>query len=101
MKITNLKEIKQINKIIHEPTRLGILKILSLGYDADFIFLKKELEISDGNLASHLKALENAGYLSCKKQFIARKPHSTYSITPQGQQSFSEYLSLMRLILEV
>ncbi len=67
----------------------------------DFNALKDLLGVTDGNLASHLKALEKVDYISVKKQFIARKPNTQYAATPQGMKAFHEHLNaLERLIKE-
>ena len=77
-------------KLFH-PYRILILKILySHGY-ADFRQLKCDLQITDGNLASHLRALENEGYISVGKRIIDRKPRTTYILTRKGLRAFQQF----------
>lgn len=76
-------------KLFH-PYRILILKILySFGY-ADFRQLKHDLQITDGNLASHLRALEKEGYVKVDKQIIKRKPRTTYTLTKKGLRAFQQ-----------
>ena len=76
-------------KLFH-PYRILILKILySFGY-ADFRQLKHDLRITDGNLASHLRALENEGYIEVGKQIVNRKPRTTYILTKKGFRAFQQ-----------
>lgn len=90
-----LSVVPSFDRIIHEPVRLGIMKILAEGYVADFVFLKKCLGITDGNLAGHLRVLEDGGYVCCQKEFIARKQHTSYTATNQGSQAYHVYVQKM------
>ncbi len=69
--------------------------ILGEGYQADFVFLKHTLALTDGNLASHLRTLENAGYLEVKKQFLGRKTNTLYAATKAGKEAYAEYRKVM------
>lgn len=78
---------------------MGIMSILLVNDFADFATLKEQLNITDGNLASHLNALEKLKYIDIKKQFIGKKPNTSYSATIAGKKAFSEHLdALERLI---
>lgn len=78
---------------------MGIMSILLVNDFADFATLKEQLNITDGNLASHLNALEKLKYIDIKKQFIGKKPNTSYSVTIAGKKAFSEHLdALERLI---
>jgi DNA-binding MarR family transcriptional regulator len=91
--------IVNLNKAFESRIRLGIMSILMVNESADFSSIKDLLELTDGNLASHVKALEGLGYVQCNKQFIGKKPNTKYSITELGRQSFQEHLdALERLI---
>lgn len=91
--------IANLNKAFESRIRLGIMSILMVNESADFISIKDLLELTDGNLASHIKALEGLEYVQCNKQFIGKKPNTKYSITELGRQSFQEHLdALERLI---
>lgn len=87
------------NKAFENRARLGIMSVLMVNDSADFNTLKQLLGLSDGNLASHIKALEELKYISVEKQFIERKPNTTYSATKEGKKAFNAHLkSLENLI---
>ena len=87
--------IANLNKMFDSRIRLGIMSILSVNDSADFNTIKELLELTDGNLASHLKALENADYIQTTKQFIDRKPNTKYQITELGKRDFKEHLDAL------
>lgn len=79
--------------------RLGIMSILMVNDFVDFSALKEQLHVTDGNLASHLSALEKLEYVAVRKQFIGKKPNTSYATTSAGKKAFSEHLdALERLI---
>ena len=90
---------KDLNTMIHAPARLGILTMLSKYDNCGFTFLRDTLEVSDGNLSTHLSKLEKAGYVRVKKSFVNRKQNSNYEITPQGRKDLEEYLQSLRALL--
>jgi DNA-binding HxlR family transcriptional regulator len=75
------------------------MSILSVNESVDFNTMKELLEITDGNLASHLKALENINYIQSRKQFIGRKPNTKYEITESGSNSFKEHLNALEKLI--
>lgn len=80
-----------IDRVIHEPVRLRILSILT-GVDlADFKFLVSTLDLSRGNLSSHMDKLERAGYVDVQKGFNGRVPHTDFRITDGGRKALAEY----------
>lgn len=83
--------LKKLNRMIHEPTRLMIMTQLYVIESADFLFLQNQLEMTPGNLSSHLSKLEEAGYVEIVKEFINRKPHTALKLTKKGQKAFKEY----------
>jgi len=87
--------ISKLNKVFESRIRLGIMSILSVNDSVDFNTMKQLLEVTDGNLASHLKALENVEYIQSSKQFIGRKPNTQYAITEEGSRCFKEHLSAL------
>lgn len=87
--------IANLNKAFDSRIRLGIMSVLIVNDTVDFNTLKELLELTDGNLASHIKALENLGYIQTIKQFISRKPNTRYKITDQGQTSFQDHLDAL------
>jgi len=76
------------------------MSILSVNEYADFNTMKQLMELTDGNLASHLKALEGLGYVQSIKQFIGRKPNTQYRITEEGRKSFKEHLDALESFLK-
>lgn len=86
------KLLVNFNKAFESKVRLGIMSVLMVNESADFNRLKELLNLSDGNLASHIKALEEAAYISVNKQFIGRKPNTTYSASREGKKAFHAHL---------
>ncbi|HAX96144.1 MAG TPA: transcriptional regulator, partial [Prolixibacteraceae bacterium] len=82
-----------LNKAFESRIRLGIMSVLAVNDTLDFNALKEFLEVTDGNLASHLKALEKEGFLEVRKSFIGRKPNTQYSMTRTGKEAFESHLN--------
>jgi len=87
----NPSNLKNIDRLIHEPTRLMIMTQLYVVESADFLFLQHQLKMTPGNLSSHLSKLEEAGYVEIVKEFIERKPHTALELTKKGRKAFREY----------
>ncbi len=87
----NPSNLKNIDRLIHEPTRLMIMTQLYVVESADFLFLQHQLQMTPGNLSSHLSKLEEAGYVEIVKEFIERKPHTALKLTRKGRNAFKEY----------
>jgi DNA-binding HxlR family transcriptional regulator len=85
----------QFNKAFESKARLNIMSVLMVNDTQSFNALKELLGLTDGNLATHLRALEESGYVAVQKQFIGRKPNTTYSATASGRQAFSEHLNAL------
>ncbi|MEW6509021.1 MAG: transcriptional regulator [Bacteroidota bacterium] len=83
---------QQINDIIHSRIRLAVIALLISVEDAEFNFIKEKVNTTDGNLSVHIKKLEEAGYVSVKKEFIDRKPRTSYSLTKNGKKAFEIYI---------
>jgi len=92
--------IKKISKVFESRIRLGIMSILLVNESADFNSLKEDLEITDGNLASHLKALENEDMISVSKKFIGRKPNTSFSCTNKGRKEFMIHLDALEKLIK-
>ena len=93
----------KFNDIIHQPVRLQIMSaLISLqsGEKADFAYLKKLLDLTDGNLGAHLAKLEEADYVKIEKTFIARKPRTFINITGKGSDAFTEHTGALKEIIE-
>jgi DNA-binding HxlR family transcriptional regulator len=92
--------LNNINKAFDHRIRLGIMSILMVNEHADFNNLKVLLEVTDGNLASHLKALEKDHFINVEKQFIGRKPNTRYSTTRQGRKAFKNHIAALERIIK-
>lgn len=92
--------LEDINKAFESRVRLGIMSMLMVNDEVDFNTFKQLLGLTDGNLASHLKALEGLGYIRVKKQFVERKPKTTYSGTAKGEQAFKEHLHALEAFIK-
>jgi len=94
-----LSIINNINKLFDHRIRLGIMSVLMVNEYADFKTLKELLGATDGNLASHTKALENAEYILVEKQFIGRKPNTRYSVTKLGKAEFKKHIEALEKLI--
>lgn len=93
--------ISGLNKIFDSRVRLGIMSILIVNNNVDFNTIKNLLEVTDGNLASHLKALEKEEVIEVKKQFIGRKPNTSYKITEHGIKLFKEHINALEKLINL
>ncbi len=89
-----------LNKVFESKIRLGIMSVLVANGSSDFTTLKSLLELTDGNLASHARSLEEAGYLRCEKKFVGRKPNTTYIVTESGRNAFAAHIDAMERFLK-
>ena len=87
-----IEAFQYINKAFESKVRLGIM--------ADFNFLKEQLSLTDGNLASHTRALEELGYIVCNKSFVGRKPRTVFQATPQGREAFKSHIEALEKFLK-
>ena len=91
--------IEGLNKAFESRVRLGIMSALAVNDGYDFSSLKEFLDVTDGNLASHLKALEKEGFIEVEKSFVDRKPNTRYSITREGRQAFEEHVQALEKLI--
>jgi DNA-binding HxlR family transcriptional regulator len=89
----------QLDQVIHERLRLGIVSALAVNEALSFGDLKRVLNTTDGNLSVHARKLEDAGYVSCNKFFQGRTPRTEYSLTALGKKSLEKYLEQMESII--
>jgi len=94
------KEIESLNKAFENRIRIGIMSVLMVNERVDFNTLKETLDTTDGNLASHLNGLEKLNYVSVKKQFLGKKPNTSYATTAKGRRAFEEHLNALERILK-
>jgi DNA-binding MarR family transcriptional regulator len=98
---TEMKEIiYALDQEFESRVRLGIMSILVVNDRVEFKTFKELLDATDGNLASHLNALERVGYIQVKKQFIDRKPSTSYSVTKQGKKAFEDHLKVLETLIK-
>ncbi|MFL6373550.1 MAG: winged helix-turn-helix domain-containing protein [Pyrinomonadaceae bacterium] len=96
----NLSDVSNdLDKIIHERMRLGIISALAANDKLSFTELKNLLETTDGNISVHARKLEDAGYLSCEKSFRGRTPLTEYAITTAGRKALAKYLDHMEALI--
>lgn len=93
-------DISQLNKAFDSRIRLGIMSILAVNDKVEFAVLKEMLELTDGNLASHISALEKLKYVEVTKQFIGKKPNTTYMITNEGRKAFTQHLNALEELIK-
>ncbi len=91
--------IQNINKAFDHRIRLGIMSVLMVNDSADFNMLKELLGVTDGNLASHTKALENENYIQIEKQFIGKKPNTRYMATSAGKKAFKDHIDALEKLI--
>lgn len=91
--------IENINKAFESRIRLGIMSILMVNESVDFATVKEMLDVTDGNLASHITALEKLGFVEVRKQFIGKKPNTTYLATTEGKKAFTDHLNALESII--
>ena len=91
--------IHTLNKAFDHRVRLGVMAVLLAGEPVSFNDLKESLDLTDGNLASHVAALEKANYVLVSKQFIGKKPNTTYVATAEGKLAFQQHLAALEKLL--
>jgi DNA-binding MarR family transcriptional regulator len=92
--------ITNINKTFENRIRLGVMSVLMVNDWVDFSRLKELLEVTDGNLASHIAALEKEEYIQVRKAFIGKKPNTSYSISKTGKKAFQEHLNALENLIK-
>src|ERR1700723_653682 len=88
-----------LDRLIHERTRLAIVSALAVNTSLAFNELKDLLRVSDGNLSVHARKLEDAGYIGCTKSFAGRMPKTEYRLTPAGRRALEKYLDHMEALI--
>jgi DNA-binding MarR family transcriptional regulator len=89
----------ELDRLVHERMRLGILSALAVNEPLSFSELKDLLQTTDGNLSVHARKLEEGGYVSCRKHFAGRMPRTDYRITAAGRRALEEYLEEMEELI--
>ena len=89
-----------LNKVFDNRIRLGVMSVLVVNDEVSFNDLKQMLEVTDGNLATHLVSLEENGYIKVHKGFIGRKTNTTYSVTKIGEKAFSDHVTALENMIK-
>ena len=89
-----------LHKAFDSRIRLGIMSALAVNDSFDFNSLKELLDITDGNLASHIKALEKDEFIGVEKSFVGKKPHTKYFITKEGKKAFNDHLKALEKLIK-
>jgi len=92
--------IEGLNKMFESRVRLGIMSVLMVNDWVDFNTLKDLLKVTDGNLASHITALEKKEYINVRKEFVGKKPKTSFATTPLGKAEFKKHLKALENLLK-
>ena len=90
----------QLDRVIHEKGRLAIMSMLAASPELSFTELRDALEMTDGNLTSHMRTLQEAGYVSVSKSYERNRPLTTCSLTAAGKKAFANYVNLLEQIVQ-
>jgi DNA-binding MarR family transcriptional regulator len=90
----------QLDRVIHEKGRLAIMSMLAASPELSFTELRNTLAMTDGNLTTHVRTLQEAGYVSVAKSYENNRPLTTLSLTSQGRKAFGDYLNLLEQIIQ-
>jgi DNA-binding MarR family transcriptional regulator len=96
----NPKPFLQIDRVIHETGRLGIMSMLAASTELSFTELRDTLVMTDGNLTTHIRTLQEAGYVSVAKSYQHGRRLTTLALTPAGRRAFADYVSLLERIVQ-
>ncbi len=91
---------QQLDEIIHSRIRLAVIAVLVTVHEAEFTFLREKINATDGNLSTHLKKLEESGYVAVSKSFENRKPVSRYMLTKKGRTAFEMYVNRLENMIK-
>ena len=95
----NPESFQQLDRVIHEKGRLAIMSMLAASPELSFTELRDALVMTDGNLTTHIRALQQEGYISVAKSYQNNRPLTTCSLTAAGRKAFAEYIGLLEKIV--
>src|SRR5207248_6222783 len=90
----------QLDRVIHEKGRLAIMSMLAASPELSFTEMRDALAMTDGNITTHIRTLQEAGYVSVTKSFQKNRPHTSYSLTASGKKAFTNYINLLEAIIQ-
>ncbi len=96
----DLRDLARVDRLIHEPARLMIVAILNAVESADFLYLRRETDLTKGNLSSHLSKLEQAGYVEIEKTYKGKVPLTICRLTKTGRKTFEEYRKQLKKFVD-
>ncbi|MDP4764262.1 MAG: transcriptional regulator [Salibacteraceae bacterium] len=92
--------IDQLDKAFESRVRLGLMSVLAVNDWVEFGELKQLLDVTDGNLASHVSALEKKGFIEVRKKFVGKKPNTSFAATKQGKEAFANHINALEQLLK-
>ena len=95
----NAKPIQQLDRVIHEKRRMAIMSMLAAAPELSFTDMRDTLEMTDGNLTTHIRTLQHAGYVTVSKSYQKNRSLTTCALTSAGRQAFDEYVALLERIV--
>ncbi len=90
----------EFDKLVHQPTRLQLFAYLYRHGEATFTELQEELDLTEGNLSSHLGRMEDGGAVAVRKEFVDRRPRTTYELTDEGRDLFEEHVETLEALID-
>ena len=90
----------QLDRVIHEKGRLAIMSLLAASPELSFTELRDTLSMTDGNITTHIRTLQEAGYIAVAKSYQNNRPLTTCSLTPAGRKAFTDYIAVLETIVE-
>ena len=90
----------QLDRVIHEKGRLAIMSLLAASPELSFTDLREALKMTDGNLTTHLRTLQETGYISVAKSYQNNRPHTACALTTAGRKAFTEYINALEKIVQ-
>jgi DNA-binding MarR family transcriptional regulator len=97
----NPEPFRQLDRVIHEKGRLAIMSLLAATPELSFTELRESLQMTDGNLTTHIRTLQEAGYVAITKSFLNKRPLTTCTLTPTGRQAFDAYIRVLEEIVKL
>lgn len=92
--------IEDLDPDLHQPVRTRILTYLLRDGETDFVTLKKELNLTDGHMTTHMRVLTESGLVEVRKEFVTNKPRTSYKVTRDGKKRFLAYLDVLKKLIE-
>ncbi len=93
-------DISKLNKAFESRIRIGIMSVLMVNDRVEFSVLKEMLNLTDGNLSSHISALEKLKFIEVIKQFVGKKPNTSYKATEDGKRAFNDHLDALEVLIK-